>query len=438
MNSSTLSSSPVNSFLYRTLWRWHFYAGIFCIPFILALSISGAIYLFKPQIDAWVESPYQQLAVTNNRHTPQQQIQAALAAVGQQSTFVNYRLPESEQHAVVVSVAEQGQRFMVYVNPYTLEVLKIQKRDALFIQFVRSFHGELLLGTFGSILVELAGCWAIVLIISGLYLWWPRSARGFGGVLFPRLNKRGRLFWRDLHAVTGVWVSLFALFLLITGLPWALVWGSAFKEIRSFTTPMLQQDWAISEHHAEHHSGATLSFTQLTASMIKNAQALAFAPPVEISVARNKPNQFQVASQHQNRPLRSTAWFDGITGKQTSIEHFADRNGIDRAIGFGIAAHEGQLFGWLNQLLGLFTTLGLIAVAITGFVLWRKRKPSGELGAPLAKSQRGLTPAVAIVGVALVILLPLLAISVLFILVIDFLVLPRIPATREWLGLDRP
>lgn len=29
--------------LYRTIWRWHFYAGIFCIPFVIVLAITGAI-----------------------------------------------------------------------------------------------------------------------------------------------------------------------------------------------------------------------------------------------------------------------------------------------------------------------------------------------------------------------------------------------------------
>lgn len=38
--------------LYRTIWRWHFYAGLFVVPFILLLALPGAIYLFKPQLDA--------------------------------------------------------------------------------------------------------------------------------------------------------------------------------------------------------------------------------------------------------------------------------------------------------------------------------------------------------------------------------------------------
>jgi hypothetical protein len=30
---------------YNAVWRWHFYAGLFCIPFIIWLSLTGTIYL---------------------------------------------------------------------------------------------------------------------------------------------------------------------------------------------------------------------------------------------------------------------------------------------------------------------------------------------------------------------------------------------------------
>ena len=36
------------SITYRALWRWHFHAGMFCIPFVLVLALTGSIYLFKP------------------------------------------------------------------------------------------------------------------------------------------------------------------------------------------------------------------------------------------------------------------------------------------------------------------------------------------------------------------------------------------------------
>lgn len=67
--------------LYRLIWRWHFYAGLFCIPFVLALSLSGSIYLFRPQIDALLDSPYNQVQAEAARRPLSEQVQAALALV---------------------------------------------------------------------------------------------------------------------------------------------------------------------------------------------------------------------------------------------------------------------------------------------------------------------------------------------------------------------
>ena len=52
--------------MYRTLWRWHFYAGLFVIPFVLVLALSGSVFLFKPQIDRWEERAFQGLPTAAN------------------------------------------------------------------------------------------------------------------------------------------------------------------------------------------------------------------------------------------------------------------------------------------------------------------------------------------------------------------------------------
>jgi uncharacterized iron-regulated membrane protein len=43
--------TTAQSAFYRTVWRWHFYAGLFVMPFILLLSLTGSVFLFKPQLD---------------------------------------------------------------------------------------------------------------------------------------------------------------------------------------------------------------------------------------------------------------------------------------------------------------------------------------------------------------------------------------------------
>ena len=70
------------------------------------------------------------------------------------------------------------------------------------------------------------------------------QGKGLGGIVYPRLGGGSRMFWRDLHGVTGFWISGLALFLLFTGLPWAKFWGDYFKNVRRLTgTAVAEQDW---------------------------------------------------------------------------------------------------------------------------------------------------------------------------------------------------
>ena len=59
---------------YRAVWRWHFYAGIFCIPFVVVLAISGAIYLFKAELEGWSERSYDRLEQGTDAALPSAQI----------------------------------------------------------------------------------------------------------------------------------------------------------------------------------------------------------------------------------------------------------------------------------------------------------------------------------------------------------------------------
>lgn len=64
--------------LYRTVWRWHFYAGLFVVPMVLILALTGTAYLFKPQVDRWEERHFRELS-TAGSVSPDDQVMAALA-----------------------------------------------------------------------------------------------------------------------------------------------------------------------------------------------------------------------------------------------------------------------------------------------------------------------------------------------------------------------
>ena len=40
--------------LYRLVWKWHFIAALYVLPFVFILSISGGLYLYKPQVEEWL------------------------------------------------------------------------------------------------------------------------------------------------------------------------------------------------------------------------------------------------------------------------------------------------------------------------------------------------------------------------------------------------
>lgn len=375
---------------------------------------------------------------------PERQIAAATAAVPG-AALRSIEVRQSWNDAVRVTLAQGGETYRVLVHPSNAQVLAIQAQSQRFMQIVRDIHGELLLGDRGSLLVELAASWAIVMILTGLFLWWPRSARGVAGVLYPKLSARGRIMWRDLHAVTGFWISFFALALMITGLPWTTVWGDGFKRVREATGTAAEQDWSTRRRAPDEHAGHRgehglehLPSVATLAPMIATVRALDLPPPVLLSPPNRGETLWTARSDTPNRPLRVTLKLDPQTGRFMARQGFSDRHPIDRAVGYGIAAHEGQLFGLANQLLGLMTAVGLVTLALSGVVLWWRRRPEGRLGAPRPPSDARLGFVLAATIAVAACLLPLLGLSLLTVASLERAMLTFAPRVSEWIGLRRP
>ncbi|HTM94774.1 MAG TPA: PepSY domain-containing protein, partial [Croceibacterium sp.] len=353
------------------------------------------------------------------------------------STFLDYRLPERLGDAGLVRVAlPEGAVREVFVSSGGTVVGEFDP-DRRIMAVVKRVHSQLLIGEVGNRLVELAACWAIVMILSGLYLWWPRG-QGAAGVVWPRLGLGKRAFWRDLHAVTGFWISSLALVLLVSGLPWAGVWGPAFATVRAELgwvkgAPSWEIDSARAapadggEHH--HHmvamGGGGPFDIQAFDRVVSRAAAEKLAFPA-IVTPPGAPGRFgapgvdgwTMRSDAANVPLQTTVGYDSSGQVELSRERFGDSHPIDRAIGYGIAWHTGQLFGWINQLVGVLTALGLVTMAVSGFVMWRRRKPVS------APPKQGTTPKTVVAAlVVLGLLLPLFGASLLALLAVDRIVI---------------
>lgn len=429
--------------LYRALWRWHFYAGLLCVPFVIILAVTGSIYLFKPQVEAFADRTLDRVVTAGPYASAAQQMTRAVAAVPG-SHFSAYEVRDPRDAARVLVGLDNGSQVRVYLHPTTGAVLKVLPEEERLMQVVKTIHGELLLGERGSILVELAAAWALVMVVSGLYLWWPRGRSGVAGILYPRLSAKGRPMWRDLHAVTGFWVSFFAIFLLVTALPWTTVWADGFKEVRRVTGLVSgQSDWKQSraDEHEDHQMAEGHSHRPPPVSldaMLASVRALDLPPPVMIAPPSATSPSWMARSDTPNRPQRATLTLDSATGAVIGRRGFDDGHPVDQAVGFGIAAHEGQLFGLANQILGVATALGLILVCASGYVMWWKRRPKGELGAPAAPADRRIGWGLAAIILAFALFQPVFGISLLLIATLERLILRHIPPARRWLGLVSP
>ena len=367
------------------------------------------------------------------------QLEAAEAAFPDGS-FNHYRLPEEPGDAAMVQMGlPDGSLSEVFVSPQG-QVLGTLDPAERISNAVSRFHGSLMMGDWGDRLVELAASWTIVMILTGLYLWWPRPFRA-AGTLWPRLSLKGRPLMKDLHRVTGFWLAGFVLVMLASGLPWAGTWGSAFKWARG-ELGLVEgvQEWKIGAEKAAvaapvaHDHGTASHSPQMRADMpeqslplaasVQRAEAEDMAFPVLV-LPPHAPQRFgpptgnvwTVKSEAQNRPLVRSVTYDPQSGTELSRNGFADKHPIDRAINIGIAWHEGALFGLTNQIMGLVIALALIALSVLGVLMWLKRRPKGKLAAPPpgGRLPRGLIAGI----VVLALLLPLFGVSLVAILLFD-------------------
>lgn len=419
---------------YRTIWRWHFFAGLFCVPFVLALSVTGCAYLFKAEYEAWADQPYDRLILTGPQLQPSELVTRAVAALPG-STFRSFELPPTDHSAIRILLSNTEGTIRTYLHPTSGEVLHQVPEEERLMRVIHRLHGELALGDWGSHLVELAACWTVVMIVTGLCLWFPRHLRTAAGVLYPRLGATGRVFWRDLHSVTGFWISGAALLLIASGLPWASFWGDYLKLARKVSgTTSAERGWSNTKGKgmaSDTGQQPAIDWAELD-RVVATANRLKLAAPVLVLAGGAK---WSVKSMTANRPYRTDVTVDGQTGDVIKQVSFGDKHPIDQAVAVGIAVHEGRLFGWPNQLLGLLSAMGLMLISLTGLLMWWRRRPHGTLGAPEVyvspRRARWLRFFLGLMGVAM----PLFGFSLVLVASFDKACQQLAPRWARWLGL---
>ncbi|EQB14400.1 PepSY-associated TM helix domain-containing protein [Sphingobium lactosutens] len=373
---------------YRAMWRWHFYAGLIVLPVLALMAVTGALYLYKAEVEA-LFYPVRLTQPVGGASLPASRIVAAAEArAGAAATQLVRPASNGESWRVVTPGAE-GRTTTYFVDPRDARVLG-QMRDGGVMETVKSLHSLTMTGPVGNRLVEVVAGWAIILCVTGLYLRWPRRGQP---ALALRGTAKGRLFWRDLHGTLGFASALVILFLAITGMPWTDVWGGGLRAViaanKAGRPPMKVNPWS---HAAKHALPWTLR--EQGAPMGHGLHDVGVDAVARIAARRGLAGGYQLflpaspgapylvsAITVRADDARAIA-VDAATGAVVQDMDWRQFGKGAKAVEWGIATHQGQQYGEGNRLLMLAGCLCLLLLCLTAPVLWWKRRRDGRLAAP--------------------------------------------------------
>lgn len=451
--------------LYNTVWRWHFFAGVFFSPLIIFLSITGAVYLFKPQIEDKMYEDYYYVQPGEQKRSSTEQIEEVMKNYPN-GEITSYTPSFEADRSSVVGLSTIGENLSIYVNPYNGDIIGDLNENDRFMAFVKNLHnGEFWGGTLGNWFVELAACWTIILIITGVYLWWPRNQKTIFGTLLPRLRitKGKRVLWRDLHSTTAIWLSLLIVVQVVSGLMWSGVWGNMANNLVAKTdagspagvnpwesyafpqstlpTKEVADDvpWAAEKMPVPQSNDKGTNSISIE-EVIETVSDNKVHPGYKIVFPQNESGVYTVFLSpnaiYPDKPMpwtQQTLHIDQYDGTVLANLGWKDYGILGKLITLGIAFHQGD-FGLVNQLVVLALVFGIVLIAISGFMMWWKRRPNGKMGAPSLPENIKLVKGVAIIVIVLSIFFPLVGLSLIIVWILDWLIIRRIPKFKRWIG----
>lgn len=429
------------------LLRLHFYAGVLVAPFLLVAALTGLAYVFTPQLERIVYADELVVAAPGGPAVPlARQIQAARAThpdgevtavrpgTGDTTTQIDFTAPGLDDEHF----------HTVYVNPYTGAVtgqLTTWWATTPVRTWFDDLHRNLHLGAAGRHYSEFAASWLWIIALGGIVLWWRRHRRGRRArMLVPDLAAgKGVRRTRGWHAATGVWLAAGLIVLSATGLTWSRYAGATFSSaldaLRSGTPAVATS--AGGADGGAHHGGGGDAAGGVDVGVVDGVLAAARADgidgPVAIAVPAGPGTAWTVTQTRDRWPVgRDSVAVDGRTGAVTDRVAFADWPVLAKLSRWGINAHMGTLFGWVNQVLLAALAAGLICVIVWGYRMWWQRRPTragrrARAGAPPARGAWQQVPGWGIVaGVPVVFVLawvlPMVGVPLIAFLVADLAV----------------
>lgn len=441
-------------------WRIHFWAALIASPFAVIGALTGILYIFTPQIEAQLHGHLDVVQPAGNRQPLDAAIAAAQAAApagfqmrytvpalnADDSTRVVFAPSDKESgkkvdkamdkgdehsgHTMSSASAKSGmvnppdipaktikpdatapgaggherisRNVIVYVNPYTAQVLGQHGEMDRFGMWSKRLHSSLLQGDGWRWLIELSASWLMVMLATGIYLWWPRGSKK----ALPQAGVTGRAGWAQWHSFIGVALAIMSLVILTTGLTWSKYSGGEIRSLRDMsgqappTAPRGLKSAVLPDQ-------AKLSWE----SLYQNAKSKAPEVAMQITPPRSADGAWRITNFDRGQPeKRFDMVLDAYSGASLYYSGWDKQTAFGKATAIGIPFHRGE-FGWWNQALLLLFGLSVLFSTISGWVLFFKRRGKSGMFLPrlLPGAWRAAPVGAVVTALAFFVIMPLLA-----------------------------
>lgn len=442
LNASARSGTQAAKAMLR---RLHFYIGFLIGPFLLVAALSGVAYALTPQVESWLYADVLHTSSQGSARPLDEQIESALKVAGPRVSISAVRpapgMGDTTRVMIIDSAHGASESRAIFVDPVTAEVLGqlnvygtsgvLPLRTA-----IDQFHRSLMLGEVGRLYSELAASWLWLAALGGLLIWLSHRSRA---------NPSGL---RSLHRSMGLWLLLGLLFFSATGLTWSRYAGENIGGLRAqfgWSTPSVstmlspaERSTPTDEHAEHHHHGSSMIMPAKPEQATLFLQVLAAArsagisaDKVEIKPGRDETRAWVVSEIDRGWPTH----VDAVSVNPSNMKVidyvvFHDYPLAAKLTRWGIDAHMGVLFGWVNQMILIITGLGLVAMVILGYLMWWRRRPLAATQTTVIAAWRelpmGWRLAVIILAAFIGWGLPVLGASLLLLLALDLLLTLRL------------
>lgn len=368
--------------LKKAIGKIHLWLGLSSGLVVFVIAITGCLYAFQEEIQNLTQ-PYRFVDFLTTPVLPPSELKAIAEKElpGKKIHAVLYAKPGKAAQVIFYN-AEPEYYYLVYLNPFTGEVLHVKDVQTGFFNFILDGHFYLWLpDEIGRPVVATATLIFVIMMISGLFLWWP----GKNKTKKQRFSIKWTARWRrknyDLHNVLGFYVTWIAIVLAVTGLVWGFDWfAGGYYELAGG-----EKSLRYTEPESDSTFYSTASVPAIDRIYFRMRESNPTAEVVEVHVPSTPTSPIEVSINPDDETYWQTdyRYFDQYSLEELAVGHIYGRaheaSGADNLMRMNYDIHTGAVLGLTGKFLAFFASLVVASLPVTGFYIWWGRRQKKSL-----------------------------------------------------------